>query len=452
MNVNVIAIKPPESEEQLREATPELLASCLAKYSRSNKGIDDILGSIDWEDEAGSIDRIFKFIDYGHASIGGMTGGIVVTVDDCSMYLAYKLFELSNLVDGQESSTRYIKMDSSSLPDPNDIGIPEQFQEEWLEVMTEAFDLYNKKYEELDQLAEENPEIVRYPEGASDKVNDRIRKNFALDRARYLIPFATKTSAAYIMTARVWADVIKHLASIPVPECQQAAELIREQVSKISPRLMKHSYPDDATIFNERRQTNLPMVTVQHAGVPVTHLEDKAWVKVDDDFSPFGHHFEDGHFDYKTNRYSDVGSTIKRTFARFALNNISIAELRDLNRHRSGYKYADFTPVGFYLPDELKGDKEIEAFLWKWANWVQKSSQYISAYDEATYMYSYLLGTQVSFEHSTQLDKLIYEIELRTGMGAHFRYADHMKQVADALIQIRPQYGPFILTGTAEPE
>lgn len=452
MNVNVIAITPPKSEEELRVATPELLASCLAKYSRSDQGIDSILDSINWGDTDGSLDRIFKFIDYGHASIGGMTGGIAITIDDCSMYLAYKIFEMSNLVDGQESSTRYIKMDSESLPNPDDIGIPKELQDEWVEMMTEAFDLYNEKYKELDELAEANPDIVRYPDGASDKVRDRIRKNFALDRARYLIPFATKTSAAYIMTARVWADVIKQLASMPVYECQQAAESIREQVSKISPRLMKHSYPDDASSFNKRRESTLPLVRIQHVGVNSKQADDRAWVKVDDDLSPFGFKFEDSHFDYKLNRYSDVGSTIKRTFARFALNNIAIAELRDLNRHRTGYKFADMTPVGFYLPDELRGDKKIEDFISRWSVFVTSMSSYPDVYNSPTYMYSYLLGTQVTFEHSTQLDKLIYEIELRTGLGAHFRYADHMEQVAKALIQIRPQYEPFINIGTAEPE
>jgi len=42
------------------------------------------------------------------------------------------------------------------------------------------------------------------------------------------------------------------------------------------------------------------------------------------------------------------------------------------------------------------------------------------------YVYSLLLGAQTPFEHGTHGDKFIYEAELRTGMGAHFRYAEHL--------------------------
>jgi len=66
--------------------------------------------------------------------------------------------------------------------------------------------------------------------------------------------------------------------------------------------------------------------------------------------------------------------------------------------------------------------------------------------------YGYLLGTEVAFEHSTHLDKVIYEIELRTGLGAHYRYAEHLEMVAHELIRQRPELEPFIEIGTAEPE
>lgn len=451
MKVNVLAITPPKGDEELREVTPELLASSLAKYSRSNKGIDTILESIDWDDPDASVDRIFKFVDYGHASIGGMTGGIAITVDDCSMFLAYKIFEICNLVDGQESSTRYIKMDPESLVDPDEVGIPKQYQEEWYELMSESFEYYNEFYEKLDKIATETPEVMNIPENLPEKVKTRIRKNYALDRARYFIPLATKTSAAYIMTARVWAETIKQLASLPIPECQKAADMIREQVAKVAPRLMKHSYPDDASVFHARRITSMAVTNIAYQGFPTVNLEDKVWVKVDDDFPSFLHVDTDSHFACKTNRYSTVGSKIKRTSARFAYNNIAIAELRDLNRHRTGYRYTDFVPVGFYLPDELE-DSRPQQFLDKWSKFMMKICNTNEAYECSTHMYSYLLGTQVGFEHTTQLDKFIYEIELRTGLGAHYRYADHLEKAARILIQQRPEYERFIEIGTAEPE
>ena len=451
MKVNVLAICPPKSDEKLREVTPELLASSLAKYSRSNQGIDSILDKIDWENPDASVDRIFKMVDYGHASIGGMTGGIPITIDECSMFLAYKIFEISSLVDGQESSTRYIKMDENSLVDPEDIGIPKSQQKEWKRLMTEAFAQYNHFYDKLDKVATETPEVLRIPKDTPEKVANRIRKNYALDRARYYIPLATKTSAAYIMTARVWAEVIKQLESLPIKECKDAADKIRAEVAKVAPRLMKHAYADHASEFHARRLSTLAVTTIAYQGFPTDNLDDKVWVKVDDDFPSFLHKDTDCHFQHKDNRYSTVGTTIRRSSVRFAFNNIAIAELRDLNRHRTGTRYTPFTPVGFYLPPEIENERS-QDFFDEWTEFMINSCQFQEAYENVSVMYSYLLGTQVAFEHSTQLDKFVYEIELRTGLGAHFRYAQHLEDAAKILIQQRPEYERFISIGTAEPE
>jgi len=451
MKVNVLAIRPPKTDEPLREVTPELLASSLAKYSRSNKGIDSILETIDWNDPDASVDKIFKFVDYGHASIGGMTGGIAITVDDCSMFLAYKIFEISNLVDGQESSTRYITMKPESLVDPEELGIPVELREEWSALMKESFDLYEKHYNELDAIAKDHPELMRIPADTPAKVADRIRKNYALDRARYFIPLATKTSAAYIMTARVWAEVLKQLDSTGIPECVEASDKIRAEVSKVAPRLMKHSYPDNASRYHAGALLSMPITAMSWNHIPTDNCADKAWLKVDDDFPSFILKNDDSHFVAKENRYSTVGPKIKRTAVRFAFNNIAIAELRDLNRHRTGNKYTNMIPVGFYLPPELE-DQRPHEFFKKWSWFMNKLCQSDNIYEIPTYMYAYLLGTQVSFEHTTQLDKLIYEIELRTGLGAHFRYAEHLEAVAKLLISQRPEYEQHISIGTAEPE
>ena len=456
MKVNVLAIRPPKSDEKLREVTPELLASSLAKYSRSNKGIDAILDTIDWENPDESVDKIFKFVDYGHASIGGMTGGIPITIDGCSMFLAYKIFELSQLVDGQESSTRYIKMSTESLVDSEDMGIPEKLKPMWDDLMQESFAMYNKYYDILDAVAKETPEVMNIPKDTPEKVADRIRKNYALDRCRYFIPLATKTNASYIMTARVWAETIKQLESMPIKECQVAAKLIRAEVSKVAPRLMKHSYPDDASIYYAQRGV---LHAIFHP-IDSVNLQDKVWVKVDDDFPSFFEKYEDGDFEYKTNRYSTVSNDVKRTMVRFALNNIAIAELRDLNRHRSGNKYVEWSAVGFYIPKELESYREdIDKYLEKYSLLLGYFQEYDVSQDYEDYKkghmityYGFMLGTQVKFEHTLQLDKFIYEVELRTGLGAHFRYAEHMGKVAKMFLEQRPEYEPYINIGTAEPE
>ena len=153
MKVTGLALVPPPSAADLPRVTPELLASVLARYSRSNEGIAAILEKVDVANPDASIDRILKFVDYGHASIGGLTGGLAIALDDVSMWLAYKVFEIAQMADGQESSTRYITMQPTSLPEPAELGIPEDLASRWKAVMSRAFASYNAEYARLDALA-----------------------------------------------------------------------------------------------------------------------------------------------------------------------------------------------------------------------------------------------------------------------------------------------------------
>jgi hypothetical protein len=133
---------------------------------------------------------------------------------------------------------------------------------------------------------------------------------------------------------------------------------------------------------------------------------------------------------------------------RAAWNNLSIAELRDLNRHRSGYRFSPLTPEGFYVPAEVKHPR-IEELMRKQSDFLRKI---VLTQDRAAYVYGLLLGTQTPFEHSTHLDKFIYEIELRTGLGAHFRYAEHLGATFKELIKKMPQLKDYVELGSAEPE
>lgn len=451
MNIKALAICPPPAAKENPAVTPELLASSLARYSRSNKGIDTILGSIDWNDPDRSVDAIFRFVDYGHASIAGMTGGIPVVIDGCTMFLAYKLFEIAQLCDGQESSTRYIRLDPSSLPDPASLGISEAMTDQWRHLMRLSFERYDSSYADLDAKAVADPRIVRIPDGASEKVADRLRKNYALDRARYFIPFATRTNAAYVMTARVWAETIKQLDSLPLHEAHACAEGLRREVAKFAPRLMRHSYPDRASTAQAKHDLHPSLERLRKNGLPVTASEDQVMLHIENtqpSFFPYDTPLHSA-FDGKENRYSTPGTMVKRQFVRAAWNNMAIAELRDLNRHRSGFRFSPLGPTGFYLPPEVSRDNCDDLF-----SAAQSFCAAITADENtaAAYVYGLHLGTQVYFEHSTHLDKFIYEIELRTGMGAHFRYAEHLLAACRELCKQLPELKPFIEVGTAEPE
>ena len=68
------------------------------------------------------------------------------------------------------------------------------------------------------------------------------------------------------------------------------------------------------------------------------------------------------------------------------------------------------------------------------------------------YLYWTLLGTEYPFEHVTTADKFIYEAELRTGLGAHYRYAKHLRDALALFYQRFPSTKGLILEGSAEPE
>jgi thymidylate synthase ThyX len=448
MRITGLALVPPPTAADLPRVTPELLASVLARYSRSNEGIAAIMAKVDLANPDASIDRILKFVDYGHASIGGLTGGIAIALDDVSMWLAYKIFEIAQMADGQESSTRYITMDAANLPTPAELGIPEDLAARWQALMAKSFAAYNAEYARLDALGVAEPQRVRVPADAKPAVVTRIRKNYALDRARYFIPFATRTNVGLVQTSRMWATTVKHLDSLPHPEARAAAALIRGELVKLSPRLTRHSVAE-ASYQAQAQQELASSLRMGLARLSTAPLADEVWVNVDRSAPPFLCEEQPAGeaLRHRSNRYGYQGTATRRMRVGFAWNNMAIAELRDLNRHRTGHRYTPLIQAGFYLPTEITHAAH-QALLDEQAALTRELMERGSA----AYVYTLLLGAQTPFEHSTHGDKFIYEAELRTGMGAHYRYAEHLSAALREFFNQVPEARQWVVEGTAEPE
>ncbi len=448
MRITGLALVPPPTAADLPRVTPELLASVLARYSRSNEGIHAILEKVDLANPDASIDRILKFVDYGHASIGGLTGGLAVALDDVSMWLALKVFEIAQMADGQESSTRYITMDANNLPDPAAIGIPDDLAGRWRELMARSFAAYHAEYARLDALGEAEPERIRLPEGAKPAVVNRLRKNFALDRARYFIPLATRTNLALVQTSRMWATTVKHLDSLPHPEARAAARLIRHELMKQSPRLMRHSFAEKSYQAQATQELDASL-SLGLERLSTDPLADEVWVHVDRAAPPWLPETQPlaEALRHRANRYGYQGTATRRMRVSFAWNNLALAELRDLNRHRTGHRWTPLIQAGFYLPPEINRADHADLLAEQAA-----LTRELMERGSAAYAYSLLLGAQTPFEHSTQADKFIYEVELRTGMGAHFRYAEHCSAALRGFLEQVPEARDWVVEGTAEPE
>ncbi|MCC6416411.1 MAG: hypothetical protein IT582_10930, partial [Opitutaceae bacterium] len=318
----------------------------------------------------------------------------------------------------------------------------------WTGVMAKSFAAYQAEYGRLDGLGATEPERVRVPENARPAVVARIRKNYALDRARYFIPLATRTNVGLVQTSRMWATTVKHLDSLPHPEARAAAKLIREELIKQSPRLMRHSFAEQS--YQEQAAQELATsLRLGLARLSTQPLADAVWVKVDRE-APLWLTEEQPVVEalrHRANRYGYQGTATRRMRVSFAWNNMAIAELRDLNRHRTGHRYTPLIQAGFYLPPEIAhADHQplIDEQVALTRELMQRGS--------SAYVYSLLLGAQTPFEHSTHADKFIYEAELRTGMGAHFRYAEHLSAVLAEFFTQVPEARAWVVEGTAEPE
>jgi hypothetical protein len=246
----------------------------------------------------------------------------------------------------------------------------------------------------------------------------------------------------------MWATTVKHLDSLPHPEARAAAKLIRDELLKISPRLMRHSSAEKSYTA-QAEQELAASCALGLARLSSAPLADEVWVNVDRATPPWLPETQSvaESLRYRSNRYGFQGTATRRLRVSFAWNNMALAELRDLNRHRTGHRYTPLIQAGFYLPPEIPAGPHAALLADQLAltrELLQRGS--------AAYVYSLLLGAQTPFEHSTHADKFIYEAELRTGMGAHYRYAEHLSAALHAFFAQVPEARAHVVEGTAEPE
>ena len=465
MKVTQVALRAtPASDAAGRPAlTPELLAASGARYSRSNDGLDAILAKIDPDDPDKSIDSIFRFIDYGHASVADMVP-VALFMDGISMWLAYHIWSLCPTAGGQESSTRYIQLAPQNLPDAADIGVPEAARESWHAAMTEALENYEKALAFWHDVAEKDPSVMRIPAALSGDDSDkatktvaRMKRNYAFDRARYFLPAALKTNVMMVQSARAWVGLCQQLFSHALPEARQLAAHIRDELELVAPRLIKHAQSNPSFARGlEIEWKQLINVAWMTLSAPAPPQFDEAstrssprlevWGAPDDSGAIFAEDL--AHHD---TRYAFIGEELRRTPVRFGWGQIAFGDIRDLNRHRTGTKVCLLMPWGFYGATDQTDDANYHDLAARGAELTGHCMEQLRA-GQASFVYWMNLGAQFDFEHTTTADKFIYEAELRTGIGAHYRYAGHLREVLALWYEKFPATRGVILEGSAEPE
>lgn len=465
MKVTQVALQPTEASlgAGRPSLTPELLAASGARYSRNNEGLDAILARIDFAHPDQSVDNIFRMVDYGHQSIADMVP-VAIFIDGVSLWLAYQVWALSPTAGGQESSTRYLKLAVDEMIAPEVLGIPSELHDEWRGQMAACFTAYHDALTYWEDKSTASPEVMRIPRALLDdpspkaqKQVERMRRNYAFDRARYFLPAAAATNVMLVMSARGWVALCQHLLSHPLPEAQQLGNMLRDELALSAPRLLRHATAKESiekglqqefaewqALANTVNDTYLRPDAPAFDYPPTTYLDvyppaDAAAVAVD--------------LAFHDNRYAWVGSTLKRTAVRFGWEAVSFGEIRDLNRHRTGSKYCPLVPLGFYAAqDQLDGDVPAYRALCETGRAASAHARELLSAGDPSYLYWTVLGTQYRFEHVTTADKFIYEAELRTGTGAHYRYARHLHDALARWYERYPETRGLVLEGSAEPE
>ena len=470
MKVQYVSICPTQEAEENNcfAFTPELLASVGARYSRNNEGLDTIASKIDYSNLNKSVDSIFKMIDYGHASIADMTP-IALFIDNISLFAAYYIWTLSPTAGGQECSTRYIKIDNTSLINAEELGIPPYLQNDFNNYNSKCFTNYQIALEAWTEISNSYPELTKIPKELlySDnekdkKIVNRMKRNFAFDRARIFLPLSASTGVMMIQSARAWASIASHLQSHYLKELRVLGREIADQMSFGAPRLLKHTGPKKELseyINNEFKLLKQSLSADLFTNIEV--LENTNDVKSQSILDT-----QDLFYDAqlivdacknRTNRYSPFGNVICRTVTRFCWIGMSFGEIRDLNRHRTGTKYCPLIPLGFYSAyDQLpEVENEITSIIKSCSYGMNGTADYAKSLlssNVGEYIYFTSLGHQYYFEHVTTADKFLYEMELRTGVGAHYKYAEHCHDMLKLWYDKYPETKFLIFEGSAEPE
>ena len=467
MKVTQVAICPSEASRQAgRPAlTPELLAASGARYSRNNEGLEAILSKIDPNNLEKSVDSIFRMVDYGHQSIADMVP-VAMFIDGISIWLAYHVWSLCPTAGGQESSTRYLKLSAEGLIAPEKLGIPAEEAGSWTKLMVGAFEAYQSALHVWEEVGNANPALMGIPQSllsdssdSAQKKVQRMKRNYAFDRARYFMPVGAATNIMMVMSARAWVQLCQQLLAHPLPEPRRLGEAIRDELAISAPRMIRHAKCLETTQraieseFQKVIQLAANGGPVNGPGSATPYLEVML---------PAGATGEQMAADLAQhqNRYAPIGSSLQRTTVRFGWSAIGFAEIRDLNRHRTGSKYCPQVPRGFYAAlDQLspaadpRGEKQVALTnLTKIGHTTIAEALLRLRMASPSYVYWTLLGTEYPFEHVTTADKFIYEAELRTGLGAHFRYAKHLRDVLALWYEKFPATRKLILEGDAEPE
>lgn len=231
-----------------------------------------------------------------------------------------------------------------------------------------------------------------------------LNKTDKLDKIRYSIPVNTLTSMTIITDDREWADVTRFLLSHYSEQVRNLGEELASLLSEIFPESYRHfrADPEKEEFERLKKLASTNKIVKKEQGVELL-------VKPELFMNPSSRYPV-----YPRNEKQAEISKIDPIV--WAFTNITVAELRDVNRHRSGNRSILWCPTGFWSATE----SQMEEGLAK----TEEARQALLSGD-TEWCFKLLLGSQLEgITRSTYMNYALYEIQLRTEKAAHFKYKE----------------------------
>jgi thymidylate synthase ThyX len=174
-------------------------------------------------------------IGYGHSSVAEHAVASIA-IENVSI-LASKVIEDNRLASFTEKSTRYQIFEKGCYYKPKKI-MNSPFRNLFEKTCNHLFDIYEDLTPKIIDFMKE-----QYPKSNNmdEKFYENISKARACDVLRYLLPAATLTNLAMTANARSLEHCIRKLLSHPLDEAKLIGKMMKEEVLKIIPTLVKYS-------------------------------------------------------------------------------------------------------------------------------------------------------------------------------------------------------------------
>jgi len=460
---------------------PEAIAFAMSRFSRSANDLATSLRKV----LGYPVDKQTSFFlenyhGYGHASIADQAP-IVFAIQNVSMLAIFIIWQMLQLVAGQERSSRYQPFettgfsffenpgDSTEITAMCDLGFSnylelhralvesfrtrypdERFKDEggWM-----SKEVYAQKIKKpLEQISDK--ELLK----ANQKQAEAIRRARAFDIARYLLCFGTNTNACFLMSARSVERLITQLLVHELPELKFIGQELLNNLTAgdapLAPTMLKYAKPN--RLITKRRDSLMEIRDQLGLNQPIIPIaRTSAQVIIPDTKNPilniaarllYPHCTCDWQSVFKRLRRCsttylegiiDAGGwqrAIKEDFPRDARGSELTVEFvmdagaaRDLNRHRAcwkQYQWLTLGPLGWDMGD----CSEVQA-----AGFEQVFTETCNAMCHTGNIYTVPLAGLIRAVYHMNWNQFIYMTELRSAPSGHFAYRYLTKLMVDSL-------------------